>query len=75
MMYSPQQRPEEEQSNAQESYPGDASQPAMDIIDILVLLQHDVPLFAVLTVFLMSEAVVKMVIKVLHVRKYIWSAL
>ena len=47
MMYSPQQRPEEEQSNAQESYPGDASQPAMDIIDILVLLQHAVSLFAV----------------------------
>ena len=45
MMYSPQQRPEEEQSNAQESYPGDASQPAMDIIDILVLLQHAVSLF------------------------------
>jgi hypothetical protein len=75
MMYSPNQRPQEKQSNAQEPYPGDASQPAMDIIDILVLLQHDVPLFAVFTVFSMSEAVVKMVIKVLHVRKYIWSAL
>ena len=47
MMYSPQQRLEEEQSYAQESYPGDASQPAMDIIDILVLLQHAVSLFAV----------------------------
>ena len=47
MMYGPQQRPEEEHSNAQESYPGDASHPAMDIIDILVLLQHAVSLFAV----------------------------
>ena len=75
MMYSPNQRPEEEQSNAQEPYPGDAPQPAMDIIDILVLLQHDIPLSLCFTVFSMSEAVVKMVIKVLHVRKYIWSAL
>lgn len=46
-MYGPSQRPEEEQSNAQEPYPRDASQPAMDIIDILELLQHGVPLFAV----------------------------
>jgi hypothetical protein len=75
MMYSPNQRPEEEQSNAQEPYPGDAPQPAMDIIDILVLLQHDIPLFLCFTVSSMSEAVVKMVIIVLHVRKYIWSAL
>jgi hypothetical protein len=43
MMYSPSQRPEEKQSNAQEPYPGDAPQPAVDIIDILVLLQHAVP--------------------------------
>jgi hypothetical protein len=47
MMYGPEERPEEEQSNAQEPYPGDPSQPAMDIINILVLLQHAVPLFAI----------------------------
>jgi hypothetical protein len=68
MMYSPNQKPEEEQSNAREPYPGDASQPGMDIIDILELLQHNVPLFAV---SLTSEATMKLVIKVLYVRKYI----